>query len=351
MPDEIRAGFCAIVGLPNVGKSTLLNRILDRHLVAVSAKPQTTRDRILGIHTFELAPPAAAGATGAAELPGDPPDGPAVAPDAAIAAPAGAQIAYVDTPGVQDGRGPLRRYMREAAFAAAADADVVLLLVDATDHRGRLPERLAEADIAELGAAVGDAGRSHAIVIGLNKIDRVAKLDLLPVIQAWGSFAPGVDVVPISAMTGDGVATLERAIAARLPLGPPLFPAEMVTDRSPQFIAQEIIREQLYHQLGKELPYACAVQIETWTQKTPRELAIGAVIVVERDSQKAIVVGRGGTRIRELGIAARQAVGHALGQTVHLSLFVKVLAEWSRGEAALRRLGYGAGGTSKGDGL
>ena len=311
MSDDIRAGFCAIVGLPNVGKSTLLNRIVDRHLVAVSAKPQTTRDRIVGVHTVELASPA-----------GEPP--------------VHAQIAYVDTPGVQDGRGPLRRYMRDAAIAAAAGADVVLLLVDATDRRGRLPERLAEAD----AAALGDASRQHPIVIGLNKVDRVAKLELLPVIEAWASFAPGVEVVPICALTGDGVAALERAIALRLPLGPALFPPDMVTDRSPQFIAQEIIREQLYHQLGKELPYASAVQIESWTEKSPSELAIGAVIVVERDSQKAIVVGRGGARIRELGIAARRAVGEALGKTVHLSLFVKVISEWSRGEAGLRRLGY-----------
>ena len=310
MTDDIRAGFCAIVGLPNVGKSTLLNCILDRHLVAVSAKPQTTRDRILGVHNFAL------------------PDGMA------------AQIAYVDTPGVQDGRGPLRRYMRDAALAAASDADVVLLLVDATDRRGRLPERLAEAD----AAALGDASSGHPIVIGLNKVDRVAKLELLPVIEAWGAFAAGVDIVPISAMTGDGVAHLERTIAARLPLGPPLFPADTVTDRSPQFIAQEIIREQLYHQLGKELPYACAVQIETWTQKARGDIAIGAVIIVERESQKPIVVGKGGARIRELGIAAREAVGNALGKPVHLSLFVKVLAEWSRGEAALRRLGYGGTG-------
>jgi GTP-binding protein Era len=316
MSDDIRAGFCAIVGLPNVGKSTLLNRIVDRHLVAVSAKPQTTRDRIVGVHTVELGSP-----------PGEPP--------------VHAQIAYVDTPGVQDGRGPLRRYMRDAAIAAAADADVVLVLVDATDRRGRLPERLAEAD----AAALGDASRQHPIVIGLNKVDRVAKLELLPVIEAWTSFAPGAEVVPICALTGDGVAALERAIAVRLPLGPALFPPDMVTDRSPQFIAQEIIREQLYHQLGKELPYASAVQIESWTEKSPSELAIGAVIVVERDSQKAIVVGRGGARVRELGIAARRAVGEALGKTVHLSLFVKVIDEWSRGEAGLRRLGYaGEGG-------
>ena len=318
MPDErvpeagdLRAGFCAIVGLPNVGKSTLMNRVLGRRLVAVSAKPQTTRDRIVGVHTIEL--------------PGE--------------APARAQIAYVDTPGLQDGRGPLRRYMRDAAIAAAADADVVLVLVDATDRRGRTPERMAEPDSAPLEAA----SRAHPIVVGLNKVDRVAKPELLPLIEAWSRFADGVEVVPVSATEGGGVAELERAVARRLPVSPALFPDEMVTDRPPRFIAQELIREQLYHQLGKELPYACAVQVETWTER-PDELAIGAVIVVERESQKPIVVGRGGQRIRELGIAARHALAEVFGKTVHLSLFVKVLAEWSRGETELRRLGYGGGG-------
>lgn len=311
MSDDLRAGFCAIVGLPNVGKSTLLNRVLGRRLVAVSAKPQTTRDRIVGVHTLEL--------------PGE--------------TPARAQIAYVDTPGLQDGRGPLRRYMRDAAIAAAADADVVMLLVDATDRRGRTPERMAEPDSAPLG----EASRGHPIVIGLNKVDRVAKLELLPLIEAWSKFADGVEVVPVSAISGSGVEALERAVALRMPVGPALFPDDMVTDRSPRFIAQEIIREQLYHQLGKELPYASAVQVETWNERAG-ELAIGAVIVVERESQKPIVVGKGGHRIRELGIAARHALAEALGKPVHLSLFVKVLAEWSHGEAALRRLGYGGDG-------
>ncbi len=305
--DEVRAGFCAIVGLPNVGKSTLLNRVLGRRLVAVSPKPQTTRDRILGVHTIEL--------------PGEPPNR--------------AQIAYVDTPGVQDGRGPLRRYMRDAAIGAATDADVVLLLIDATDRKGRVPERLAEAD----AAALGNASRAHPLIVALNKVDRVPKPELLPLIEAWTGAHAGVEVVPISAATGDNVDALERVIASKLPVGQPLFPDDMVTDRPPQFIAQEIIREQLYHQLGKELPYACAVQIETWTERKG-EVVIGAVIVVERETQKPIVVGRAGSRIKELGIASRQALTEALGKPVHLSLFVKVLEEWSREATSIEKLGY-----------
>jgi len=308
---EVRAGFCAIVGLPNVGKSTLLNRVLGRHLVAVSAKPQTTRDRIVGVHTIGLP---------AQDEPG----------------PTHAQIAYVDTPGVQLGRGPLRRYMREAAIAAAADADVVLLIVDATDRKGRMPERMKEDDVL----ALGDASKQKPLIVALNKVDRVAKPEILPVIEAWTNAQPGVEVVPISAATGDNVDRLEQVIGLKLPAGPPLFPPDMVTDRSPQFIAQEIIREQLYHQLGKELPYACAVQVETWTERKG-ELVIGAVIVVERESQKPIVVGRAGSRIKELGIAARQALGNALGKPVHLSLFVKVRESWSQTEKDLRELGYG----------
>jgi GTP-binding protein Era len=307
---ELRAGFCAIVGLPNVGKSTLLNRIVGRKLVAVSAKPQTTRDRIVGVHAIEL--------------PGE--------------EPARAQIAYVDTPGVQEGRGPLRRYMREAALAAAADADVILILVDATDRRGRTPERLGEQDIS----ALGDAAKRHPVVVGLNKVDRVAKPELLPLIASWTAAQPSAEVVPISATNGDNVDALERAIAQRLPVGPALFPDDMVTDRSDKFIAQELVREQLYHQLGKELPYACAVQIEQWDEKKG-ELTINAVILVERDSQKAIVVGRAGSRIKELGIAARTELARVFGKPVHLKLFVKVLEEWSREERELAKLGYRGG--------
>ncbi|MEZ4363213.1 MAG: GTPase Era [Kofleriaceae bacterium] len=308
------AGFCAIVGLPNVGKSTLINKILGEHLAAVSAKPQTTRDRILGIHRVD-----------------------AVTSLGDASPPRAAQIAFVDTPGLQDGKGALRRYMRDEAVAAASDCDVVLLVLDASDRGGRLPARLREEDAAPIAAAVA----RHPTVVALNKIDRVAKPELLPLMSAWSAELPEAEIVPISAATGDGLDALKGAIARRLPVGPALFPDGMVTDRSQHFIAREIIREQLYHQLGKELPYACAVVIESWNERpTKGDVAIGAVIVVERDSQKPIVVGRGGQRIRELGTAARAALGEALRRTVHLSLFVRVEEEWSRGEVGLRRLGY-----------
>jgi GTP-binding protein Era len=305
----MRAGFCAIVGLPNVGKSTLLNRTLGVRLVAVSPKPQTTRHRILGVHT--------------AEVGGEP-----------------VQIAYVDTPGFQAGKGPLRRFMRDEAAAAATDCDVVLLVVDASEGSGRMPARMAKPDAEALAAVV----KAHPAVIALNKIDCVAKPKLLPLLEAWTAWRPDADVVPISAATGDGVPELEAAIAKRLPEGPALYPDDVLTDRAERFLAAELIREQLYHQLGQELPYACAVVVETWDESPSRKaVKIGAAIVVERDSQKAIVVGRGGTRIKELGIAARQAIAELLEIKVHLTLFVKVVPEWSRGEASLRELGYVTG--------
>jgi GTPase len=305
----MRAGFCAIVGLPNVGKSTLLNRALGVRLVAVSPKPQTTRHRILGVQTKVI-------------------DGEPV------------QIAYVDTPGLQSGEGPLRRFMRDQAIAAASDCDVVLLVVDAADANARTPGRLANSDALALGAQV----RAHPAVIALNKVDRVAKPELLPVIEAWTAWRPDTEVVPIAALTGDGLDRLEAAVARKLPEGPALFPDDVLTDRPEKFLAAELIREQLYHQLGRELPYACAVVVETWDEKPSRkEVVIGAAIIVERDSQKPIVIGRGGARIKELGIAARQAISELLEMQVHLSRFVKVVPGWSRGAASLRELGYGGG--------
>ncbi|HTJ42479.1 MAG TPA: GTPase Era [Kofleriaceae bacterium] len=301
-----RAGFCALLGLPNVGKSTLMNRLVGRRLVAVSPKPETTRNRIVGVHLVE-------------------------------AAETKAQIAYVDTPGLQMGRGALRRFMREETTTAASECDVALLVVDATDARERGPRRLDEPDALPLA----QAAKRAPTVVALNKVDKVAKPELLPLIEAWSAWSESVEVVPIAALHGDGLDRLERAIAARLPESPLLFPTDMVTDRAEPFLAAELIREQLYHQLGKELPYASAVVIERFEERPAGDVAIGAIIAVERESQKAIVVGKGGRRIKELGIAAREAVAELFACPVHLSLHVKVVPDWSREDAGLAKVGYG----------
>ncbi len=311
-PTHLRAGSCAIVGLPNVGKSTLLNRLVGKRLVAVSPKPQTTRNRILGIHR--------------GTCPG--------------VEPAAVELCFVDTPGIQRGKGALRRFMREEALAAAADADVSLLMIDATERRAALPARLAEPDAGELLAAIA----ATPVVIALNKVDRAHKPELLPQIEAWAAWGAArpdpVEVVPISATTGDGVDAVVAAIARRLPVGPPMFPPDMVTDRAESFLAAELIREQLFHQLGQELPYSAAVVVERFEEHDRGDLAIGAFIAVERESQKAIVIGRGGQRIKELGVAAREALTELFGCAVHLSLLVKIAPAWTTAEAGLRRFGY-----------
>jgi GTPase len=302
-----RAGFCAILGLPNAGKSTLLNGILGKRLAAVSSKPQTTRNRILGVHAVDL-------------------------PDAQRA-----QIAFVDTPGLQLGAGALRRFMRDQAVAAAGECDVVLLVIDASEARARTPRRLDEPDAIPLA----EAARRAPVVVALNKVDRVAKPDLLPLMQAWHGWLDGrAEIIPISALKGDGIPVVTRAVGQRLAEGPFLFPDDMVTDRAEHFLAGELIREQLYHQLGKELPYAAAVVIESFEERQRGDVAIGAKIVVERESQKAIVVGKGGQRIKQLGIAARQAVSELLGVPVHVNLHVSVEPDWSRHERGIGKLGY-----------
>jgi GTP-binding protein Era len=312
-PAEVHGGTCAIVGLPNVGKSTLLNRVLGRHLAAVSPRPQTTRNRILGIHRTRL----------------DTLD------------PTGVELCFVDTPGIQLGKGALRRFMRDQALGAAGECDVALYVADASETRGRLPDRLAHPDAADLlGAMAG-----IPLVVALNKVDRVSKPDLLPLIETWVRWGEttgrtAMHVVPIAALEGDGVGRLVATIAELLPVGPAMFPEDMVTDRAEEFLAAELVREQLYHQLGKELPYAAAVVIETFEERERGDLAIGACIVVERESQKAIVIGKGGARVKQLGIAARQSLSDLFRCPVHLNLFVKVVPDWSNAEAGLRKVGF-----------
>ncbi len=312
----VHVGYCAILGLPNVGKSTLLNRLLGVRLAAVSARPQTTRNRILGVHNLELA----------AETEAD------------EATPA--QIIFFDTPGLQQGASALRRYMREQSLAAAGECDVVLLVVDVSDRAQREPgARRTGADSAVL--EVLEAAGAPA-VLALNKIDKLqSKAELLPIIEAYSEGDRYAAIVPISARTGEGLPELAVEVARRLPLGPRLFPEEMYTDRAEKFLAGELVREQLFRQLGEEVPYATAVVVESFEDRQAKgDVVISAVVHVERESQKGIVVGKGGSRIKSVGQNARKAISQLLGCPVHLRLFVKVSPNWSRDKAGLRDMGY-----------
>lgn len=306
MTAPTRAGLCAILGLPNAGKSTLMNRVLGMRLVAVSPKPQTTRNRVLGVKNTD---------------------------DKST------QIVFIDTPGVQRGPGALRQFMREQTLAAAGDCDVALLLLDAADAVQRSPETMREGP----AAALEELSRTikAPMLLALNKVDRVDKPALLPALAAWHETGRFRELVPISARTGDGVDRLEAAIAALLPEGPHLYPEDMVTDRAERFLAAELVREQVFRQLGDELPYAAAVMVEQWTERPDRgDVVIHAVIHVERPSQKAIMVGKGGARIKAIGTAGRQAISQMLGCPIHLVLHVKVSPDWSRAAGGLREMGY-----------
>jgi len=314
--ESVQVGFCAILGLPNVGKSTLLNRLLGVRLAAVSARPQTTRNRIVGVHNLELAPKAEHG-------------------DARPA-----QIVFFDTPGLQQGSSALRRYMREQSLAAAGECDVVLLVVDVTDRAQRVPDAPGTGHGAAIAEALDTAGAP--VVLALNKIDKLdSKAELLPIIEAYGEGERFVEIVPISARTGEGLAELAAGIAERLPSGPRLFPEEMFTDRAEKFIAGELVREQLFRQLGEEVPYATAVVVESFEDRQAKgDVVISAVVHVERESQKGIVVGKGGSRIKSVGQNARRSISQLLGCPVHLRLFVKVSPNWSRDRVSLRDMGY-----------
>jgi GTP-binding protein Era len=306
---ECRSGFCAILGLPNAGKSTLLNAILGRRLVAVSSKPQTTRNRIVGVKNTARQ--------------GEP-----------------VQIVFVDTPGIQRGAGALRRFMQDQALAAAGDCDVAVHVVDVLDPGQVHPEALhgpvAEA-LAEALAAV-----TQPVILAANKVDRLASKDrLLPILDAYHRTDRYAAIVPISATRADGLELLEDEIASRLPLGPRLFPEDMITDRAERFLAAELIREQLFRQLGAELPYASAVVVESFEDRRDRgDIAIAALIHVERESQKGIVIGKGGHQIKRVGEQARAALAELFGCPVHLRLLVKVSSDWSRKLRGIRDMGY-----------
>lgn len=292
-----RCGFAALVGRPNVGKSTLMNALLERKLSIVTPKPQTTRHRIVGILTTDAY-----------------------------------QIAFVDTPGIHSGqKRALNQAMNRSALASLDDADVLVFVVEAlrfTDEDERVLTRIKS------------TGRPAILVV--NKVDRVTPRErLLPFMAQMAERHPFVDVVPLSARRQGEAQRLASVIAKHLPNSPPLYPADQVTESSPQFIAAEIIREKLTLQTHEELPYGLTVEIEQWTtdEETGRFI-VGAVIWVEREGQKAIVIGDQGARLKEVGRAARYDLNELLGKRIHLELWVKVKENWADNANQLRRFGY-----------
>lgn len=291
-----RTGSVAIVGRPNVGKSTLINALIGFRLSIVAPKPQTTRHRILGVRTTESH-----------------------------------QLVLIDTPGLHDAGGrAINRLLNRAARGALLEADVIAFVVDASVWR--------EADAHVLALAVA-SGRP--VVLVLNKIDRLPRKDaLLPLFQAAGERHAFAAMVPIVAKKGDGVDALADVLAALLPIAEPQFAPDELTDRSERFLVTERIREQLVRQLHQELPYATTVEVERYVREGYR-WRIDAVIWVERDSQKAIVIGDAGARIKAIGIAARRELIDLLESPVHLNLWCKVRNEWSDDAESLKRFGYG----------
>jgi GTP-binding protein Era len=295
MSAGFRCGYIALVGRPNVGKSTLLNRILGQKISITSRRPQTTRHRVLGIKTLPHA-----------------------------------QLIYVDTPGIHDFNGrAMNRHMNRTASSVLSDVDVVVFLVDGLHWTG--DDDLVLKKLGHIGCPV---------ILAVNKIDVLDKREaLLPGLQALAEKFAFTEIIPVSARKGDNVAVLESCIESLLPEAQPLFPEDQVTDRSVRFLAAELVREKLFRKLGRELPYGLTVQIEQYRNE-PGITHIHALIWVERGSQKNIVIGKGGRVLKEVGREARQDIEELIGNKVNLKLWVKVKEGWADDERALQSLGY-----------
>ena len=295
-----RCGLIAIVGAPNVGKSTLVNHLVGAKVSIVSPKVQTTRTRVLGIR-----------------MEGN------------------AQLVFVDTPGIFQPRRRLDRAMVAAAWDGAAHADAIVLLVDCAKGLDADTRRII--DGIKRHAAEGRG--AHEVILALNKVDRVKKPGLLKLAAALNEESLFTETFMISATTGNGVADLMAYLAARVPEGPWLFPEDQISDMPQRLLAAEITREKLYLQLRQELPYAATVESESWRENEDGSIRIDQVVYVERPTQKGIVLGKGGARIKSLGEAARKELEEIFGCRVHLFLFVKVRQRWGEDRERYRDWG------------
>ena len=295
--DSFKSGFISILGKPNVGKSTLLNRILGDKIAIVSEKPQTTRTRILGIKNIE-----------------------------------NGQLIFLDTPGIHEARSKLHNAMVRSAFQAGREADLVLLLTEAHQPCVEVDKSILK-DLAP-----------HKIPVFLiiNKIDLVTKTHILPLIETYHALYPFREIIPLSAMLGDGVSQLVETIPKYLPSGPRFFPPDMTTDQSERFLAAEMVREQVFHHTYQEVPYAIGVGIDTFKDDPDKGLlSISATILVERQSQKAILIGKKGQMLKRIGTHARQEMERFFETKVFLRLWVKVARDWSDDPRRVKEMGYG----------
>jgi len=289
-----RCGFIAVVGAPNAGKSTLVNALVGQKVAIVTAKAQTTRVRLMGV-----------------AIHGE------------------AQILLLDTPGIFEPKRRLDRAMVAAAWEGTRDADLIALVIDASSGLKR--------GVSDLVDRLKDRPEPKLLI--LNKVDLVKKESLLTLITQFEGRAAFEEIDMVSATTGDGVAELKLALAARVPEGPWHFPEDQVSDATDRMMAAEITREQLYHQLHAELPYASAIETEKYEERKDGSVVIHQQILVGRDSQKAIVLGKRGARIKEIGAAARAELSEALGRKVHLFLHVKVNPKWEEDRGLYREIG------------
>lgn len=297
----MKSGMVAIIGPPNAGKSTLMNVLLGQKISIVTPKPQTTRNRILGVVNEE-----------------------------------DYQIVLIDTPGLHKAREPLNREMVRVALDSLAGVDVVLFLIDISLP---LPEKKREEKQNELASYMKQMDAPAILV--LNKVDLLDKQKLLPMIEAYSQLYPFKAVLPMSALHGDGTDLLISELLGLLPTGPRYFPEDVPTDASERFLVGEIIREKVFLLTGQEIPYSSAVLIESFKEDTVKQqVTIHATIVLERNSQKGMVIGKGGKKLKSIGIAARKDIEKMIDMKVVLKLWVKVKKNWSQNQSFLKELGF-----------
>lgn len=301
LQENIRSGMVAIVGPPNAGKSTLMNYLLGQKISIVSQKPQTTRNRILGVlNDSEY------------------------------------QIVMLDTPGLHKARQPLNREMVRIAMDSLKDVDAILYLIDVSLP---LPPKIEKEKQQELVEQM--EGVAAPVILILNKVDLLEKEKLLPMIKRYAELYPFHAMLPLSALTGDGTGKVVEELLQILPVGPRYFPEDVPTDASERFLVAEIVREKLFILTGQEIPYSSAVTIESFKEDDKKQMTtIHATIVLERNSQKGIVIGKGGKKLKSIGTAARKDIEKMLGQKVLLRLWVKVRKNWTKDQRFLKELGF-----------